>query len=219
MRILFQNQWLKWLSVFVLAVLVLGGAYYYQTMSLGKVQAAYTIASSTRFISGNSDYLSRTPGSAPTSQRKFTLSFWAKRANLGITTGLWESNTAASTDLEYLYFNTANKLRFEVQVNGGSSYGIITDAVYRDPSAWLHIVLAVYTTLATAADRQILYVNGVRQSITTLFSGEIPQNTDLETNDNGSPNRFPGSSAAAGYFDGYISDAYMVDGQALTPTS
>ena len=30
----FQNQWLKWGSVFLLA-----GAYYYQTMSLGKVKA------------------------------------------------------------------------------------------------------------------------------------------------------------------------------------
>ena len=35
-----NNQWLKWVSVFLLAVLALGGAYYYQMRSLGKVQAA-----------------------------------------------------------------------------------------------------------------------------------------------------------------------------------
>ncbi len=36
LRTFFSNPWLKWLSVFALAALVLAGAYYYETMSLGE---------------------------------------------------------------------------------------------------------------------------------------------------------------------------------------
>mgnify|MGYP003394180552 CR=1 FL=1 len=40
LRNIVATPWKRWLSVFALAALVLVGAYYYETMSLGKVEVA-----------------------------------------------------------------------------------------------------------------------------------------------------------------------------------
>jgi hypothetical protein len=39
---------------------------------------------------------------------------------------------------------------------------LVTTQVFRDPSAWYHIVISVDTTQATAANRIKMYVNGVQ---------------------------------------------------------
>jgi hypothetical protein len=63
--------------------------------------------------------------------------------------------------------------------NQGAS--LQTTALYRDPSAWYHIVLACDTTQATASNRLKLYVNGTQ---VTAFSTETypSQNADLNVN-------------------------------------
>ena len=213
MRILFQNQWLKWLSVFVLAVLVLGGAYYYQTMSLGKVQAAYTIANSTRFISGNSDYLSK--AALTSTATAATWSFWVKRATLGTNQGLIGANRGSQ--IPRILFTSSDTLNI-IQLTG-TSETVYPSMVFRDPAAWTHIVVAVDTTQSTASDRINVYVNGSK--VTNFSTAVYPtQNATLaqyygveqwigRVND-GDANR---------YLDGYLSDVYLIDGQQLTPSS
>ena len=43
--------------------------------------------------------------------------------------------------------------------NAGGNFGL-SDAVFRDVSAWYHIVYAIDTTQATESNRIKLYVNG-----------------------------------------------------------
>jgi hypothetical protein len=94
-----------------------------------------------------------------------------------------------------------------------SFYNLITTQVFRDPSAWYHIVLNVDTTQATSSDRMKLYVNG--QQITAFSSSTYPSlNEDLPIN----------AAAAhdigkANYFNGYMTEINFIDGQALTPSS
>jgi len=91
-----------------------------------------------------------------------------------------------------------------------------TTQVFRDPSAWYHIVWTADTTSGTGADRLRFYVNGSR--ITQFASTTDPsQNADLFIN---STNQHKISSELVGnYVDGYLADVYFIDGQALDPSS
>lgn len=178
----------------------------------------YQISRSVRLRSSASAYFNRTPASAATSRRIMTLSFWCKRGILGSSKGLYWGGASVS-DGEYLSFNSTDYLEWSAQINGGSSYGVRTVAVFRDPSAWYHIFVAIDTTQATDTNRVKIYINNVLQTLTTFYSGYPPQNTDLEWNNQSSAQFFPDTSSHTAYFDGYIAEAYMIDGQALTPSS
>jgi hypothetical protein len=126
-----------------------------------------------------------------------------KRTGLDGTRYLFDDNNVTSTDM----FISSDKIF--IQLNGLSNR-CITNAVFRDPSAWYHIVWRVDTTQATAANRNRLYVNGVEQ---TFSSSAYPaQNTDAGINTTT-------LHRIGGVFDGYLADIHFIDGQALDPTS
>ena len=56
--------------------------------------------------------------------------------------------------------------------SGSVLSNIETNRLFRDVSAWYHIVLRVDTTQSTAADRLRLYVNGIQE--TSLASTTYP---------------------------------------------
>ena len=88
--------------------------------------------------------------------------------------------------------------------------------VFRDTSAWYHIVLALDTTQGTASDRCKIYVNGVQQS-TTFTSNFGPSATP---HINSTAAHSLGYSLTEGLpYDGYLADVHFIDGQALTPSS
>jgi hypothetical protein len=95
--------------------------------------------------------------------------------------------------------------------------------VYRDPTAWYHIVVAVDVTQATASNRLKLYVNGVAQS--GSFSVTPGTTTDLSINNNvlqyigGAPINPNVYGNVLTYHDGYFAEVNFVDGQQLTPSS
>jgi hypothetical protein len=106
---------------------------------------------------------------------------------------------------------------------GSYSAQLVTLQVFRDPSAYYHIVVAVDTTQATASNRMKLYVNGTQ--VTTFGTATYPsQNFDFYFDAAGSHNigrdfSNAGGGGARNYFDGYITEVNFIDGQALTPSS
>ena len=172
----------------------------------------WLIANSLRFNSGSSDYLSRTPASA-TNRKTFTFSTWIKRS----TTTSSDIIFGVGTNPEFLIgFESTNSDQLTILTNAGSI--ILTNRLFRDVSAWYHIVVSVDTTQATASDRCKLYINGVQE--TSFASTSYPtQNTDLEVNNNVTHQigRFPRITSR--YLNGYMADTYLIDGQALTPTA
>ena len=93
-----------------------------------------------------------------------------------------------------------------------------TTAVYRDTSAWYHIVLAIDTTQSTSTNRTKLYVNG--DQVTTFSTANYPaQNSTLQYLYQNANNGIGAANQYGGYFDGYLADCYVIDGQALTPSS
>lgn len=195
---------------------------------VGYGAAAYKIANSLRFRSSASAYLNRTFGT-PTNTYKFTFSCWLKRGTVSGTTGV--ALIASDTYPNYL------SLKFDANNDGSSNLGFVyggspnayggyTAAVFRDPSAWYHIVYAIDTTQATASNRVILYVNGIQQSIPNQIGGTSgifpPQNTANPINTASMVNEIAAVNilgTRAQYFDGYLADINFIDGQALTPSS
>jgi hypothetical protein len=99
-----------------------------------------------------------------------------------------------------------------------ASFLMVSTAVYRDPSAWYHIVCKVDTTQATAANRVRMYVNGAE--ITSWSTNTPPpQNTDTAVNNSVAHNIGRNTRNANDYFDGYLTEVNLIDGQALDPSS
>ena len=187
-------------------------------MSAGNPITGYNINNSLRFRSSASASLSRT-FATPTSGQKWTMSFWIKRGALAAGQLFAKGNTSTSP-WTLFYFDSNGALNFyEYNTGGtGSNFSLTTNAVFRDPSAWYHIVVAVDTTLATAANRQIVYVNGVSQTFSS--SSYYPQNTVTTWNSSGGTSYiFQQGAGATTYTDGYLTEVNFVDGQQLTPSS
>jgi len=186
----------------------------YQAISGGNWPPIPTIAAnSLRFNDGSSDYLSRT-FSTPTSDKIFTFSSWVKRSGLGSTVMLISAGSDGSNECNIRFVD--EKLQFAQDVGGSAEFNIQTTAVFRDVSAWYHIVVAVDTSQATSSDRVKMYVNGVQQTV----GGTYPsQNIDTLINASASHSIGKRNYDSAQYFDGYMSEVIFVDGTALDPTS
>ena len=180
----------------------------------------YEIARSLRFNSADSPILSRTPGSAG-NRRKFTCSAWVKKT--GILQSLLDVPLLGAGDGTSFGISGTGALgstyngRFYIR-NGGSNLCKIPNTLFRDPSAWYHFILVIDTENSTAADRQILYVNGSRQE---NFDGSFTQNTDTNINTTTVHTIGVGvvTSANSSYSGNFLLAEYnFIDGQALTPS-
>jgi hypothetical protein len=181
-------------------------------------EQGYKIERSLRFNSADSAYLNRTPASAG-SRRIATWSGWIKLGNHSSTGEYYLLCTNGTSDSTFFYIQIRNnQLRFG-QFNSGT-FALYSTQLFRDPSAWYHIVVAVDTTQATASNRAKAYVNGTE--ITSWSTANYPaQNNDLGINDTRA--HAIGAGYASGspyaYWDGSVTETYLIDGQALTPSS
>ena len=181
----------------------------------GAGAAGYEIERSLRFNSGDSSYLNRTPSSAG-NRKTWTWSGWVKRSVISSAAmqtifGVYASGGATYHNLS---FGTDNKFVI-YDTNGVTTF--VTTQVFRDPSAWFHIVVARDTTQATASNRVKLYVNGTQ--VTTFDSTSYPaQNSDGEINSTVQQNIGASLPFDGRYFSGYLADVHFIDGQALAPT-
>ncbi len=165
------------------------------------------ISRSLRFNASDSAHLSRTP-SAAGNRKTWTYSTWLKRTALGTEGGIFSTYAGAHPNTSLFWESEALKFH---DYTGSYNIRLGTAAVFRDPSAWYHIVLAYNSTESTASDRAKIWVNGVLQTLsgTTVPSG-------FETDWNSATAHNIGRYAA--YFDGYMADVHFIDGQALAPT-
>jgi len=183
----------------------------------GSGTTTYSIDQSIRFNKPDSAVLTKTYGSEGT-KTAFTMSCWIKptlQANAGFLFGASTSNDAWNVTTGSHLSWSSNTLAF---YSGGTNY-IITNRVFRDPSAWYHIVLAV-NTAGSGTDKIKLYVNG---TLETSFSTDNRSSIsgDLYIGDN--VLHFIGGQVTTGttnaFWDGYIADFYYIDGSQLTADS
>ena len=183
-------------------------------MFLRKIAApsgSYSVSKSLRFRSSATAYLNRTLASNSTSNTTATFSVWIKRGVLGAQQRIFSATNAGfSGNGLIIQFGSNDSLG--VYENGSGTPLIATNAVFRDPSAWYHVVV----TINTVAGILNIYVNGVQQTTTgTPLSGSaaFPWGS-------GNPFRIGADSYSGLYYlDAYLAETYWIDGQALTASS
>ena len=159
--------------------------------------------------------LSRTAGT-PTSSKKFTISFWVKRSNIGSAgNGHIFDTYVDGSNRSQIHFDDDNVIDFRLAVSGSNIGRLKTNRVFRDTSAWYHIVASVNTTLGAADDRVKLYINGVQE---TSFSSRINPSVNADFPMAGT-HTLGAYGGGTNYFDGTLSYFAFVDGTAYTPTS
>ena len=173
----------------------------------------YNLEDSLRFRSSASAYLSRTPTVAG-NRKTWTWSSWVKRGDVSTATGRLLFAGTISTNDTAIYFAN-NTLSFYTRTSSSLLGYLVSTPLYRDPSSWYHIVVAYDSTQATASDRIKIYVNG--EQLTSFSTETYPAiNTDSHVNANGIVHNLGRGTNAAFYYDGYLTEVNLIDGQALT---
>jgi len=190
--------------------------------------ASYQIQNSLRFRASNSANLRRTFSAASTNFDVQTISFWFKRGRLTLTDSviancfMTQYGSGGNYPTFELGFEPSTDQIVFMNRSASTSYNhrLVTNAQFRDPSAWYHLVIAYDSSQSTASDRIKMWINGVQ--VTSFATATYPSlgldsqfanNTYSQSADIGS---FANSNR---YFDGYLANVYFIDGQALTPSS
>ena len=188
-----------------------------RTANRGSISTGpYEIDNSMKVENDNREYLRWTNFSSYASsarKKKFTMSCWLKRTEIGRQMMFW--STAANG---YFSFDAGDTLIWYQQyVGSATQLGLRTTRVFRDTSAWYHLMIVVDTAQSTEANRVKMYVNGVQE---TVF---------------GTPNTYPSQGAEASNlyeqhlllgewgggstgFSGYIAEYYFLSEIAASPT-
>ena len=172
----------------------------------------FEIERSLRFNSDDGAVLARTPSSAG-NRRTMTLSLWVKRANFS-TQAIFDAHQNDSNRTR-IFFADNHTIQFFHRPNDTTC---TTNAVFRDPTAWYHLVFAIDTTQSSVSNRYKIYVNGVEQAT----DQNVPaQNADLFFNST-TVHRFGIGGDDQGNenpIDAYMAEINFIDGTALDPTS
>ena len=187
-------------------------------LGANSASGAYEISNSLRFNDDDSPKVSRSISSSG-SARNATLSVWVKRGNLGTRQQIYSNKTASSGfSAMNMYFNASNDRLYIDHHDGSSNLSLYTTQVFRDVSAWYHIVHTIDTTTGTATNRLRLYVNGTE--VTDFATDNNPsQNADLAiTNSTGDQSIGDDPRDSSDLFDGYMAEFNFVDGTTLDPT-
>ncbi len=170
---------------------------------------AYEIERSLRFNNADNVSLTRTPSSS-SAGTKATVSLWFKLSDIHNAAN--GGNLISRDDYSYLQIHN-EKLYF-----GNASYWMNTAAVFRDFSAWYHVMVVIDTTQGTATNRQKIYVNGVQQARGDTVN-DPAEDASYEFL-NGTEDYIIGKRSSNDQnFMGYMAEIHFADGQALDPTS
>ena len=179
--------------------------------------SSYVISNSCRFNDNDSAYLTWTPGSAPTSDKIQTISFWIKICTIDANNRTIMDQGAGDRD-SILIQSPDMQIRWDVNSGTGTS-DIKTTAFYRDPSAWYHFVFVQDTTEVTASDRQKIFVNGVR--VTSWATSTFPALNDTFGSmlASGVAQYIGSRIGGSQYSDCYLAEFVHIDGTAYAETN
>tara|TARA_A100001388_G_scaffold117514_1_gene86823 strand:+ start:18632 stop:22006 length:3375 start_codon:yes stop_codon:yes gene_type:complete len=178
----------------------------------------FPIDQSLRF-NGSSTYLSRTPASEG-DRKHWTFSAWVKKCAVGTFQCLLSSGTVStgSNGIFIIYFSTDDKLYVYNDANYGVySHRFNTNAVFRDTSAWYHVVVSADADNSTTANKMRIYINGTQQTDLTTTTAFTDVNYGLSAAVEHNIGRYRYNSN--GYLHGYMAEINFIDGTTLDPTS
>ena len=185
--------------------------------------STFSIDQSIRFNSADDGNMYRVVGSGGNT-KTWTFSGWFKLGLLGSQRGaspfLWSGYQDDSNRLQLMLDNavgTGAAGDFLCLYSSTSGSIFQTTRVFRDPSAWYHIVVVSDTSNAVSSERIRLYINGIREtSFSTINYPSL--NADLAWNKDGSTwylgKYYSGSGSGTYNYDGYMAELVNLDGTA-----
>ena len=182
---------------------------------------SYQIEKSCRFDNADTSYLYRTQGTG-SSQRTWTFSTWFKKTGKFITSAdqnpvFFSGSQSGGTNHGGLLFDSAKAGDMRpFNYTNSFDFDLRTTAVFRDPTAWTHVVMRVDTTQSTSGNRVRLYVNGTQ--LTAFDTESQPsQNFDTAFGIN-STVMYVGDATGSTSYDGLLAETIFTDGQSYAPT-
>jgi len=185
-------------------------------------ETSYEISKSLRFNDDDSAYLTL-PTSWTPNRKTFTMSFWTKRTFHNTRQSIFSLYNGAK-EFQIAFDGTDDNKLIVMEYNSGYVWRLTSSASYRDPSAWLHVVISIDTTQPITSNRVKMYVNG--QQITD-FETEAYPSLNYDNHIGGATGREMvlgmwgyATWSPAGYqrkFDGYLADVHFLDGHAVNP--
>lgn len=186
-----------------------------QVVTEDRASEAQFIDGSLRFDASKSHYLTRTPSSAG-NRNTWTWSGWFKK-NLLDNVTYWSQFFSAGTASDYSliggYINNLDDIGYAQYQSGTGTGRVVPSALYRDTSAWYHMVVAYDLTQATAANRIKLYINGTQ--ITALASTTYPNQNAGNSIINNNVAHYINGRFVTYWGSAQYSQFYFIDGQAL----
>ena len=173
------------------------------------------ISRSLRFNSADSAFLSRTPGSAG-NRTTWSFSTWIKRSQLGVLQRFFTGTNATNdNDWTAIFFNSSDQL----VIGGYSTFFRTSNAVYRDCSAWYHLLVTADLGNGTDALKFRAWINN--SEVTWSSTGSNPTTTGINSANNHTigAEQSPNNGGIGSYFNGYLADVHFIDGQALSPSA
>mgnify|MGYP003633463399 CR=1 FL=1 len=185
---------------------------------LANAGASYEIEQSIRFNDNDTAYLTRTPVSA-SNRKTWTISTWVKYSiDTSSGSAIFGSGATAAEDT-FAYITSGGAIDWIVRDSSTIRGRIITNRLFRDPSAWYHLIFVLDTTSGTAGNRMRLYVNGSEE---TSFATDTNPPVNTDSTINSTLAQYIGLSRGNGgdnLWDGYQAEINFVDGTALAPTA
>ena len=160
-------------------------------------------------------HMLRTPAVAGDPEQ-FTFSFWYKAADLG-SQRVVISQYDSGTDVGSFSFESNDRVDF-IHWTGSYAWQISPTQVFRDPSAWTHIVIVHDSQNGVAVDRQRIYVNGekVTSYATQTNSSQGFDSATFNTAQRHSIGNRHDGTADNKPLEGNLTDFYFIDGYALS---
>ena len=139
------------------------------------------------------------------STTKATISAWIKRSGLGTDQRYWANYAGSADDRLQFGWQTDDKL----YIQHGDSVIFRTNQVFRDVSAWYHIVIAIDSTQGSNDNRVKAYLNGSQITSWGTFN-TLTQNTEIFANND---KIIIGERETSDlFYDGYLAHLIQVDG-------
>ena len=140
-----------------------------------------------------------------------SISFWVKRGGITSVQHVMDAREDGNNAVR-IQFLADDTLEFRAETSSSVVFELETTRVFRDTSAWYHIVGIIDLNNGTQGDRVQLYINGIRETVFDVDT--YPSNNSSTMTLNTSANLRWGAQQADGSnpLDGYLADVVVIDG-------
>ena len=178
--------------------------------------SGFSISNSLRFNNDDTAYLNRTRSSQ--SNTTATFSVWTKMGHTHNTDHILFGGASSGTTRSYVYFSDPNgQVGIFSETSDSTDISYASNGLFRDSSAWYHVVVAIDTTDGTAGNRFKMFINGTQY--TDWATATAPSQNAVIPLLGASAQTIGGGTVGGGSVgamaEGYMADCYYIDGQQL----